>query len=315
MKTKPTSKKMATSEKAPSSENQVRLLIWTVPRSLSTVLSKCLSFVENTKVFFEMYESIFIAPGVKTEDEMANMSEEEQKFLLAVREKAHGISAGVDASQCTFQGVKEQLEEAHTGKKFIFSKDMAYAVMDRLESIPKGFRHLFLIRHPLKVFPSWKRSFLPLVPYMSLADDYRLDDLPQKYFPKGFGYKEVYELFEHVKKELDPEAIIIDADDLLKDPKGILSAVFNDIGLPFDEKILNWEAGDAVIEQWIIPRLYVQVDQLVGFYKNALDSTCFLKPKPLPDRSSISPDLLPFVDASMPYYQKMYSQRLSASKS
>ena len=37
------------------SEEQVRLMLWTVPRSTSTVLSKCLSFVEGSQVFFEPY--------------------------------------------------------------------------------------------------------------------------------------------------------------------------------------------------------------------------------------------------------------------
>ncbi|XP_038046491.1 branched-chain-amino-acid aminotransferase-like protein 1 [Patiria miniata] len=312
MATSETTPSFETSETTPSSEQQVRLLIWTIARSTSTVLSKCLSFVENTKVFFEICENGLMIPEAATEGGQLNISVAEQKVCNFMK-KAYeltNVSAGLDASQCTLPMFKKQLEEAHTGKKFIFCKDMAYAISDHLEFLPKGFRHLFLIRHPLRVFPSWKKIYLQMTD-MS-PEDFHLDDLPPNLFPKGFGYREMNELFEHVmKEEHDQEAIIVDADDLLQDPKGILSALFKDIGLPFDETVLHWEAGDAVSEQWTIPRAFLQGNKLVGFYQNALDSTCFLKPKPLPDRSSISPDLFRFVDASMPYYQKMYSKRLT----
>ncbi|XP_038052139.1 uncharacterized protein LOC119724907 [Patiria miniata] len=304
---------MATSEKAPSSEQQVRLITWYIPRSTSTVLAKCLSFVEDTKVFFEMFGNVnMLQDAEKTEDGAANVSETGQKFLALMEEtsKVSDVSAGIDASQATYQSVKEQFEEAHPGKRFIFAKDVAYTITGHLEFIPKGYRHLFLIRHPLKAFPSMKKMFLQTAKDLS-PEEFRMDELPPNWFPKGFGFKETLELFEHVKKEVDPEAMIVDSDDLLQDPKGILSALFKDIGLPFDEKILHWEAGDAVIKEWVVPRLYLQGDQMGNFYKNALDSTCFQKPKALPDRASISPDLLRLVDASMPYYEKMYSQRLS----
>ena len=188
---------------------------------------------------------------------------------------------------------------------------MAYGVKNRLEFLPKGYRHLFLIRHPLKVFPSWKKSFSGFAPNLS-PNELFLENLPVNLFPTGYGYKENAELADYVKEKLHQEPIIIDADDLLRDPKGILSAVFKEIGLPFDEKILHWEAGDAVTQQWTMPREFLEANRFAGLYKDALDSSCFLKPKPLPDRSSISPDLLRLIDASMPYYERLYKERLSA---
>ncbi|XP_038052507.1 uncharacterized protein LOC119725215 [Patiria miniata] len=307
------SRKMATSEKAPSSEQQVRLITWYIPRSTSTVLSRCLSSVVDTKVFLEMFGNVSLLHAEKTEDGAPNVSKTEQGLNAFMEEasKVTGISAGIDASQGTYQWVKEQFEEAHPGKRFIFAKDVAYAITGHLECIPKGYRHLFLIRHPLKVFVSMKKLLLQSLKDVS-PEEVRLDEMPLNYLPKGFGYKETLELFEHIKKEIDPEAMIVDSDDLLQDPKGILSAVLKDIGLPFDEKMLHWESGDTVNKDWVIPREMLQANTMANFYKNALDSTSFLKPKALPDRASIAPDILRVVDASMPYYEKMYSQRLSA---
>ncbi|XP_038066919.1 branched-chain-amino-acid aminotransferase-like protein 1 [Patiria miniata] len=302
---------MANPDKSPSSEQQVRLMIWTVPRSISTVLAKCLSFVDNSKVFFENYINAYVLDPVRQLEKYRN-AELEEAMGAAVKDISDvaGISAGIDASECNYQWVKEQLEKAHVGKKFIFCKDMAYTITDNMEFLPKGYRHLFLIRHPLKVLSSWKRLYQSLTNLS--PDKFSLTDFPTILFPKGYGFREMHELFEYVKMEFDQEAIIIDADDLLQDPKGILSALFKLIGLPFEEKILHWEAGNAVTELWTIPRFLLQGNQLGGYYQNALDSTCFLKPGALPDRTSVSPDILPLVDASMPYYEKLYAQHLSA---
>ncbi|XP_038066918.1 branched-chain-amino-acid aminotransferase-like protein 2 [Patiria miniata] len=302
---------MANPDKPPSSEQQVRLMIWTVPRSISTVLAKCLSFVDNSKVFFENYVTAYVLDPMRQLEKYQN-AELEEAMVAVMKEisEVAGLSAGFDASQCNAQWVKEQLEKAHVGKKFIFCKDMAFTVTDQMEFLPKGYRHLFLIRHPLKVFSSWKKLFQG-VAKMS-PDEFSLTDFPARIFPKGYGFREMHELFEYVKKQLGQEAIIIDADELLQDPKGILSALFNLIGLPFEEKILTWESGSAVTELWTIPRLLLQGNHLGGYYQNALDSTCFLKPGALPDRSSVSPDILRLVDASMPYYETMHAQRLSA---
>ncbi|XP_022101898.1 branched-chain-amino-acid aminotransferase-like protein 1 [Acanthaster planci] len=306
---------MAKLQKASLSDGyQVRLMMWTVPRSLSTVLAKCLTAVDKSKVFFELYVHAHWKDPKKDHD-MFDTSEIGKKFAASQKSftEKTGISAERDDFPSSFLSIKELLEEAHDGKKFILCKDMAHAVTHRLGFLPKDYRHLFLIRHPLKVFPSWKKIFLQSVPDMS-PDEFCLEDLPENIFPKGYGYQEISELVDYVKKELDPNAIIIDADDLLQDPKSILSAVFKDIGLPFDEKILHWEAGDAVTHQWTIPQYFLQGNQFGGYYQNALDSTCFLNTRRLPDRSSIPPDLLRLVEVSVPYYEKMYNSRLSAKE-
>lgn len=68
------------------------------------------------------------------------------------------------------------------------------------------------------------------------------------------------------------EICVVDADDLLDNPKGIVQAYCNSVGIPFDEDMLNWntevdqkEARDA-FEKW------------PGFHEDAMNS-CDLKPR------------------------------------
>ncbi|XP_038069938.1 branched-chain-amino-acid aminotransferase-like protein 1 [Patiria miniata] len=292
---------MAGCEKSPSSkEQQVRLMIWTTPRSTSTALTKCLSFVEDSKVFLEPYVAAF---HVGTDKGAASHEEVDRN---TTRKEAVGVT---DDSQFTYKWVKEQLEETHDGKKFILCKDMAYAVSDRFAFLPENYQHLFLIRNPLKVFPSWKKVY-----HLAMGrsmDEFELDKLPPGLFPQGRGYKEINDLIEYLKETQDQEPIIIDTDDLLQDPKGILSALFKAIRMPFEERLLRWGAGDAITREWVVARHFLEVNQIGHIYKTAFDSTCFTKPRPLPDRTPLSPDILRCVDATMPYYDKMHAQRLT----
>ncbi|XP_038070405.1 branched-chain-amino-acid aminotransferase-like protein 2 [Patiria miniata] len=296
---------MANCEKSPSpKEQQVRLMIWTTPRTTSTALTKCLSFVKDSKVFFEPYlTAYFMGP-----DKSVSPNERGDSYP-ALKEEFVGW---FDASQCTYKWVKEQLEGTHDGKKFILCKDMAYTVSDRFAFLPENYQHLVLIRNPLKVFPSWKILFRQI--RRVSMDEYELDKLPPGLFPEGRGYKEINDLIEYLKETRNQEVIIIDADDLLQDPKGILSALFKVIGMPFEERLLSWEAGDAITREWVVAKHCLEVNQVGHMYNTAFDSTCFTKPRPLPDRRSLSPDILRCVDASIPYYNKMHARRLTAEK-
>ena len=291
-----------------TSDRQVRLMMWTVPRSTSTVLSKCLSFVEDSKVLFEPFSAALIVGPDRVEYVAPNfVNKEIYDFFLNYSPDDDG-GQGFDSSQCSYAWVKEQLEQAHTGKRLVFGKDMAYVMTSHKDSIPRGYRHLLLLRHPLRVFPSWKKIFRFGLEVHT--DNYNIEDMPYPVFPTGRGFKELYDLMVHLKEAHDQEAIIIDSDDLLANPKGTLSALFKTIGLPFDETILNWETGNAVSKQWVTSKVLLAGNDIGQYYKNAFDSSCFLKPGGLPDRSSLTPDILRCVDASMPYYDEMYAKRL-----
>ncbi|XP_033633812.1 branched-chain-amino-acid aminotransferase-like protein 2 isoform X5 [Asterias rubens] len=286
-----------------NSSEQVRLMTWAVPRSVSTAFTKLMSYVsEDSTVLFEPYINAHWFGPERLQDATHRAT------VAALKEEADRritYTGGSDVSDFTFGFVKEQLEAPHTGKKLVFCKDMAFTVVDKLEFLPKDYRHLFLIRHPLKVFASWKKLYQSLTPH-----EFELDKVVPVLFPPGFFFREVVELLEHVREVHDPKAIIIDADDLLSDPKGILSALFKEVGLPFDEKCLQWEAGDATAEQWMASNFLLKGNRVWGYYSRAFNSSSFGKPADLPDRSSLPDDVLRCTDASMPFYEKVFAQRL-----
>ncbi|XP_071785549.1 uncharacterized protein [Asterias amurensis] len=286
-----------------NSSGQVRLMTWVVPRSVSTAFTKFMSFAcEDSTIIFEPYANAywFGPEGVQDATHRAKA-----KSIMEETNKRTSITGGREPSDYTYGFVKEQLDDPYTGKKLVFSKNGACTVIDKLEFLPKDYRHVFLFRHPLKVFASWKKLYQIFTPH-----EFQLDEVAPVMFPPGFFFREMVELLEHVREVHDPKAIIIDADDILSDPKGILSALFKEVGLPFDEKCLQWEAGDKIAEQWASSTLLPKGNEVWGFYRRALESSFFGKPSALPDRSSLPDDVLRCTDVSMPYYEKLYAQRL-----
>ena len=209
-----------------------------------------------------------------------------------------------EAAKYDFAWVKGRLEEEHPGKNLIFNKDMVQGIDGHYDALPTGYRHTFLIRHPLKVFASFKKmtSVMPGAPP-------RLQDMTPVMVPSGYFFKEMYDLVEYVKKEkLEPKPIIIDADDLLSNTPGIMKAYCEALGIPYSDSLLTWPAGDDVmLSKWISPKELLQGGQMA--HKSTFESTGFGKPSPMPDRANLPEDVLAVADASMQYYDKLYEQR------
>ncbi|XP_071794467.1 uncharacterized protein [Asterias amurensis] len=288
-----------------NSSGQVRLMTWVVPRSVSTAFTKFMSFAcEDSTIICEPYVTADRHRHEGLKD--ATHHRATITALTATADKKPSVTEGREPSDYTFGFVKEQLDAPYTGNKLVFCKDAAFTVIDKLKFLPQDYRHVFLIRHPLKVFASYKKVYETFTPH-----EFELDEVvPVPKLPPGFFFCEMVELLEHVREVHDPKAIIIDADDLLSDPKGILSALFEEVGLPFDEKCLQWEAGDAIVGQWVASNSFTSRNEVCGCCRRALESSFFEKPNALPDRSSLPCDVLRCTDASMPYYEKMYAQRL-----
>ena len=51
----------------------------------------------------------------------------------------------------SYQWIKEQLEMEAPDKKLIFVKDIVVGITGLYDKLPNGFRHAFLLRHPIKV--------------------------------------------------------------------------------------------------------------------------------------------------------------------
>ncbi|XP_072049465.1 uncharacterized protein [Amphiura filiformis] len=291
-----------------------RVILWGTPRCLSTAFLKAMTHVDDSIVWHEPY---LYARRLGTD------GADREKFRIMAEQgmKAKGAGGNFDAiigmakmlpfgyvgSEVSYQWVKEQLQAEAPGKKLIFNKDMVEGIVDTYDAIPEGFRHVFLLRHPLKVFPSFKGMFKNnAVPGMENVD---LRKLPGTgLMPAGYFYKELFDLYEYLK---DSKPIVICTDDLQKNPEGIMKAYCKEIGLQYTENILNWsDDGDAIMQKWMIAKEAAVMLPSTSIHKNAFGSTGFGEPSELPDKAEMDEDIVEVVDKCMPYYEKMHKDRL-----
>lgn len=107
----------------------------------------------------------------------------------------------------------------------VFSKDFphyieAYWTDDFLDH----FNHSFLIRDAAKVVTSVQKRW------------------PDVHF-KELAFAEQRELFDRLADKTGKAPPVIDSDDLLADPEGIVAAYCHTVGIPFIKEALTWEPG------------------------------------------------------------------------
>lgn len=156
------------------------------------------------------------------------------------------------------------------------------------EATLKQFHFAFLIRHPRSSIPSFYRCTVPPLDKMTGFYDY---------MPSEAGYTELRRMFDYLcsigqigpkvagqgektngshgekRNTSNVDICVIDADDLLDNPSGILEAFCKAVGLQYDLEMLNWDNeadhqhAKEAFEKW------------TGFHEDAIDSTS-LKPRP-----------------------------------
>ncbi|PIK36463.1 hypothetical protein BSL78_26705 [Apostichopus japonicus] len=182
--------------------------------------------------------------------------------------------------------------------------------MEYLPDVPT--RHVFLIRHPRNVYPSLKHlftnKFLQL-PWdeTNLIEEYR--SLPVK-----DHFKIHRDLWKKIKNKMDPDVIVIDGHDLVSRPEVILPKFFTELGIPYRESYLKWEADpELVYSSWRGTGLFVFTSSKTVATSRAVESTHFVPPK-VPCGSftadwKLTDELQECIDYSMPFYEEMYEQR------
>ncbi len=294
------------------SDDMNRIFLWCIPRTVSTALLKCLSFAEGTRVVIEPYETAFHS-GPERKSQTPDLTNPVDKRLVEILDPTGCDEdiGGFEASVCTYGYVRDELLQAsYKDTKILFCKDMVFYLDAKYHMLPTGFKYSFLIRHPAKVFSSWKKSLKEAFGESCSKQTDDITTLPAMLFPVGFGFKELYELLKYVEFDLHQEAVVLDIDDLLADPPGILSAYCLKMGIPYKPELLSWEAVREFPENWVVSKTMVMANKRAGFFGKAFQSTGFYSPEPPPAFESLPEDVQVCVKASMGYYDKLREKRI-----
>jgi len=179
--------------------------------------------------------------------------------------------------------VEQILGPVPDGVSVFFQKHMTHhllAAVDR--SWLQSVQNCFLIRHPREVVAS----------YVKARARFTVEDI---------GVIQQAEIFDHLCERVGEVPLVLDAGDVLRDPRAVLSAWCQRLGIEFSERMLVWPAGlrdsDGV---WA-----------AHWYANVASSTGF---EPYVQKGHDLPrELEPMVATCMPYYRHLHELRLQAA--
>jgi len=233
--------------------------MWSGPRNLSTAMMRSFGNRADTAVSDEPFYGAFL----KTSGADHPMRE-----------------AVIAAMDCDWRSVARTLAgPAPEGRPIWYQKHMWHHMVGPIGYADfEGFTHAFLIRDPANMIASYLRK----------REAAAFED---------FGLDRQAEFFEREADRLGTAPPVVDANDVLRDPHGTLSAFCARLGIPFDPAMLSWPPGRRPTDGPWAPHWYQAVEVSTGFGP--------------PDRPATLPDEVRRLAARCrPYYERLAAHRI-----
>lgn len=183
----------------------IRIAMWSGPRNISTAMMRSFASRPDCAVIDEPFYAAFLATSGRAHPMRERILASHETDWRAV---ADGLTGPVPG-----------------GRRVFYQKHMTHHMLPRIgRGWMRHCRHAFLIRHPARVLAS----------YAAKRDAVTFADI---------GFSGQWELFQaacDLTGEIPP---VVDADDLLADPRTVLERLCAELGLAFDERMLAWPPG------------------------------------------------------------------------
>jgi hypothetical protein len=244
------------------SQAPLRIAMWSGPRNVSTALLRSFGNRADTAVVDEPLYAHY----------------------LQVTQRPHPGSDAVLASQPNdWRDVARDLTGPVPGGAAVwYQKHMAHHLLPEVGRDWLGaLTHAFLIRDPREMLPSLDAVF----PRPALEDT---------------GFPQQVELFDRLRAATGEAPPVVDSRDVLEDPRGVLGALCERLGIAFDEAMLAWPPGRRATDGAWAPHWYDAVERSTGFAP--------YRPKTEP----LAAHLEPVLAAARPLYDHLHAHRLRA---
>eukprot|EP00049_Salpingoeca_infusionum_P011323 m.195799 g.195799 ORF g.195799 m.195799 type:complete len:305 (+) comp14899_c1_seq5:184-1098(+) len=236
-----------------------RVWLWTAPRCVSTAFERAIIELHCGPVLHEPFGNAYYFGKDRVHERYQDQAPDERVSFQSVLD-------AVLAPESTMTDSASAFDSEHS---VAFSKDMAYYVDGKISrELEREWLHTFLIRHPCKTVTSlWKKSVPELGSQAHDVTGWTYFDVAE------LGFAEVYRLFDHLTTAQPQQApIVVDADQLLLNPQGVMRAYCQRTGLPFQKDMTSWEPGR--VPEWEV---------WPGWHDDAIESSGLVQ------RSSITP--------------------------
>lgn len=239
----------------------IRIAMWSGPRNISTAMMRSWENRPDTEVVDEPFYA----------------------YYLNRTRSPHPCFDEVVASQIRdYALVATQLSHAPCKNKIQYQKHMTHHMLQGEDlSWSKDLKHCFLIRDPRQVVNSYTNSR-----GVCSAED--------------IGIVRQVELYEQISEVSGKTIPIIDSNDVLRNPHGVLSQLCDRLELPFDKAMLDWPRGSRDSDGIWAKHWYHSVEQSTGFVPYQQKTLTLSE-----EQEALCAHLTP-------YYQKLFILRLQA---
>jgi hypothetical protein len=239
-----------------------RIAMWSGPRTISTAMLRSWGNRADTAVTDEpLYATYLAATGLDHPGRDAILSAQPTDWR---------------------EVVAQLLGAAPDGAPIWYVKHMAHHLLPDMD---RGWlarvANAFLLRDPRSLLASYAR----------VRGEPTLDDL---------GLAQQVELFALVRETTGAIPPVIDSDDVLADPRGVLGVLCEALHVPFDEAMLAWAAGPRDTDGVWAPHWYAAVERSTGFAA------------PHTEPVAVPAGLEDLLDACMDRYRLLHVHRLTA---
>lgn len=238
----------------------VRIAMWSGPRNLSTAMMRSFSSRADTYVSDEPFYGCFL------------------RQTGADHPMRDEVIAAMD---CDWARVMASLRgPTPDGEPVWYQKHMWHHMVGPVGYADfDGFIHAFLIRDPGQMIASYLRK----------RECATFGD---------FGLERQAEFFERESDRLGHAPPVVDANDVLINPKGALSQLCAALGIPWDPAMLSWQAGRRATDGPWAPHWYAAVEASTGFGS------------PEPDAINLPDEARRTADECRPYYDRLAAHKI-----
>jgi hypothetical protein len=239
----------------------IRIAMWSGPRNISTAMMRSFENRPDTSVVDEPFYAAYLA--------RTGIDHPMRDEVLAAYSTDWRVA------------IETVLGPVPQNRPIFYQKHMTHHMLDEFDrSWIARCRNAFLIRAPERVLASYTEKR----PEVALAD---------------IGFVQQHELFEREADRLGKAPPVIEAEDVLANPRAALGALCGALDIPFTEQILTWPAG---------PR---PTDGIWGavWYESVRKSTGFAPQRRL-EPKLLTKDLQSIADAARPHYEKLVAHKL-----
>ncbi len=240
----------------------LRICLWSGPRNVSTALMYSFAQRPDTAVVDEPFYAHFLA-HTPARDYHPGAEE-----VLQTMEQDINLV------------LRDVIFADYPGKSAVFFKQMTHHLVEMDWAFMADTVNILLTRHPREMLPSYAKNIeLP-----TMAD---------------VGYAHHLELLAYLRG-VGQNTAVLDARYILENPRGVLSQLCTHIGLPFDERMLSWEAGARPEDGSWANYWYTSVHKSTAFHP--------YRPKtdPFPEH------LEPLLAECLPYYEELAALAIRA---